>query len=213
MDTTRRPALGPAAVAVTALLAAAGLVVAGLSPRGDLVFYVSTVLVAIVYGISWWLIGAPRETFRADTAARDALRGAIWGVGLIVVFVLGALVVRQIPLLAGPVDSLLAHSSSGNLIPVLGVTALNGVAEELFYRRTAPLNLPGSGRVRWLTSLVLYACVSLALGVVLLALAAMMLGLAATYEARKRSSLTSPIVMHVVWSAGMLFVLPPLIGA
>jgi membrane protease YdiL (CAAX protease family) len=51
------------------------------------------------------------------------------------------------------------------------------------------------------------------MGVPLLVVAAAVLGIVAGVEAQRTQSLTSPIVLHVVWSLSMLLVLPTLLGA
>jgi membrane protease YdiL (CAAX protease family) len=55
--------------------------------------------------------------------------------------------------------------------------------------------------------------VSATMGVPLLVVAAAVLGIVAGVEAQRTQSLTSPIVLHVVWSLSMLLVLPTLLGA
>lgn len=198
---------------VPVALAAAGLFAAGRAPSGGGVFMAASCAVAVVYTIAWWLWGCPRRTLRAHRLGRDALRGLAWGAGLAAVFAAGALAVRGIPLLAGPVAHLLEHATAGHLLPVAIITALSGIAEELFYRRTALLLLPGRFRTRALVSLGLYMAVSATMGVPLLVFAAAALGAAATAEARRTGSLTSPIVMHLVWSLAMLMALPALLQA
>ncbi len=50
------------------------------------------------------------------------------------VFVVGALVVRQIPALDAQVRHVLDHANEGSVPLLVVITALNGVAEELFFR-------------------------------------------------------------------------------
>jgi len=195
------------------LLGVVGLGIAGAAPRGGLVFAAASSAVAVVYAIAWLLWGAPRTTFRTDRLWSDALRGLLWGCGLVAVFALGALAVRGLPLLADPVNHLLEHAASGRLLPIAIITALSGIAEELFYRRTAPLNLPGGLRTRVVVSLFLYMCASAAMGVPLLIFAAAALGAVAALEAHRTGSLTASIVLHLVWSLAMLLVLPLLMHA
>lgn len=173
---------------------------------------ISTCAVAVVYVSAWVLCGQPRETFRTDRLVRDAVRGLVAGLVLVGVFAVGALVVREIPLLTAPVEDLLAHASAGRLVPVAILTSVSGVAEELFYRRTAVLTLPGGSRTRVVVALLLFMTVSATMGVPLLVVAAAVLGIVAAAEVRMTQSLTSPIVLHVVWSLCMLLVLPTLLA-
>jgi membrane protease YdiL (CAAX protease family) len=168
---------------------------------------VSTCAVAVVYGVAWVLWGQPRDTFRTDRLVRDAVRGLVAGLALVGVFAVGALLVREMPLLAAPVEDLLAHASAGRLVPVALLTSVSGIAEELFYRRTVVITLPGGSRTRVIVALLLF------MGVPLLVVAAAVLGIVAGVEAQRTQSLTSPIVLHVVWSLSMLLVLPTLLGA
>jgi membrane protease YdiL (CAAX protease family) len=159
------------------------------------------------------LWGQPRDTFRTDRLVRDAVRGLVAGLALVGVFAVGALLVREMPLLAAPVEDLLAHASAGRLVPVALLTSVSGIAEELFYRRTVVITLPGGSRTRVIVALLLFMAVSATMGVPLLVVAAAVLGIVAGVEAQRTQSLTSPIVLHVVWSLSMLLVLPTLLGA
>ena len=49
-------------------------------------------------------------------------------------FVVGALVVRQVPLIDRQVSSVLDHADQGVTPVLLLITVVNGVAEELFFR-------------------------------------------------------------------------------
>lgn len=168
--------------------------------------------VAGVYGGAWVLWGHPRDTFRTDRLARDAVRGLLAGLALAGVFAVGALLVREIPPLAAPVEDLLDHASAGRLVPVALITSVSGIAEELFYRRTAVLTLPGGSQTRVLVALLLFMAVSATMGVPLLVFAAAIVGIVAAAEALRTQSLTSPIVLHVVWSLSMLLILPTLLS-
>jgi membrane protease YdiL (CAAX protease family) len=58
------------------------------------------------------------------------------------VFVLGGLVVRQIPFLEEQVSTVLDHADQGSGPLLVLVTAVNGVAEELFFRGAAYAAIP-----------------------------------------------------------------------
>lgn len=199
------------AVLIPALAAAIGLGIASAAPDGGLVFYVATFAVAAVYFITWALCPRSHPAFLAQRAGRDALRGLGIGMGLLLIFLVGAFLVRYIPVLAGPVDALLDNARYGLLWVTILTTAINGVGEEVFFRRIAMDYLPGTWRTRALISLVLYIAVTAAMGVPLLALAAIAVGVPAALEARRTGSLVSACVLHISWSLGMLLILPHLI--
>ncbi|MEU7993532.1 CPBP family intramembrane glutamic endopeptidase [Rothia amarae] len=199
------------AVLIPALAAAIGLGIASAAPDGGLVFYVATFAVAAVYFITWALCPRSHPAFLAQRAGKDALRGLGIGMGLLLIFLAGAFLVRYIPVLAGPVDALLDNARYGLLWVTILTTAINGVGEEVFFRRIAMDYLPGTWRTRALISLVLYIAVTAAMGVPLLALAAIAVGVPAALEARRTGSLVSACVLHISWSLGMLLILPHLI--
>lgn len=199
------------AVLIPALAAAIGLGIASAAPDGGLVFYMATFAVAAVYFITWALCPRSHPAFLAQRAGKDALRGLGIGIGLLLIFLAGAFLVRYIPVLAGPVDSLLDNARYGLLWVTILTTAINGVGEEVFFRRIAMDYLPGTWRARALISLGLYIAVTAAMGVPLLALAAIAVGVPAALEARRTGSLVSACVLHISWSLGMLLILPHLI--
>lgn len=164
---------------------------------------------------------APSATSRGHDRTRwDALdrRVTAWGghplplglaagVAMLLLFLVGAAGVAQVPMLREPVQDLLDHARLGSLPVVLVITAVNGVAEELFYRgalydaylRRRPL----------LVTSIVYTAVTAASGIPLLALAALLLGIACAVLRRATRGLVAPIACHLVWSIGMLLLLPP----
>lgn len=55
----------------------------------------------------------------------------------IILFLLGALIVRSIPALAGPVSDMLDNMRHGSVPMTLATLIINGVGEELFFRDVA----------------------------------------------------------------------------
>lgn len=198
-------------IILPAIAAATGLGIASAAPDGGLVFYFATFAVAAVYFVAWAFCSRSHPAFILDRAGKDAVRGLGIGISLLLVFLVGAFLVRYIPVLAEPVHSLLDNARYGPLWITILTTAINGVGEEIFFRRIAMDYLPGSWRFRALTSLMLYIAVTAAMGVPLLALAAIAVGVPAALEARRTKSLVSACVLHISWSLGMLLILPHLI--
>jgi len=177
---------------------------------GDPLFYPATLGVAAI-----WTAGAlasgrlylGRAHTRSGTqGGSSVLHGFLLGGLLLAVFCLGGLVVGRIPALRAPVEGLLDHARYGSLIVVALVTAVNGVAEELFFRGAVYAALPR----RWnlLGSTLLYASSTVLSGVPLLTFAALCLGALTGAQRRVTGGVLGPIVAHLTWSLGMLLLLP-----
>ena len=147
-----------------------------------------------------------RARTRAGGQSSSVLQALILGGMLLAVFLAGAVVVGRIDWLRGPVDALLAHARFGSLPIVAAITAVNGVAEELFFR--GALFAAITRRWRVVGSAALYALATVATGVPLLVLAATALGLLTGLQRRVTGGVLGPIVTHLTWSLGMLFALP-----
>jgi membrane protease YdiL (CAAX protease family) len=136
---------------------------------------------------------------------RSIARPLLVGVGLAGVFVLGALVVREISVLDGQVAAVTAYADRGSGPLVVAVTLVTGLAEELFFRGSVYAALP------WrpvLGSTLVYAVVTVATGNVALVAAAVVLGLVVGLERRWSGGVLAPAITHVTWSLVMLLALP-----
>jgi membrane protease YdiL (CAAX protease family) len=131
------------------------------------------------------------------------------GLALGGVFVAGGLVVREIDWLDRQVRSVLDFADQGAIPLVLLVTVVNGIAEELFFRGAAYAAIPRHP-VAWTT--LAYVVATLATGNVMLAFAAILLGVVVGLERRASGGILAPILTHVSWSVVMLFALPVLFG-
>jgi membrane protease YdiL (CAAX protease family) len=197
---------------VTACFAVVGAVVLGASLRiepGSAWFYPATFALAAV-----WVLGAfcsgPLHLGRirwGSGLVRPVVPPVLIGLALAGVFVLGALVVRELPYLGDRVSGVLDYADEGSLPLVLLVTAVNGVAEELFFRGAVYAAVTRRP-VLWTT--LGYTLVTLATGNVMLALAAVILGLVVGLERRASGGILAPILTHVTWSLTVLLALPPL---
>jgi uncharacterized protein len=212
----RRPAVLIATVVVGAAVLGWSLRV----PPGDPLFYVGTLATAVVWVTGAVLSGSVRSLRWTGTAGRpggtrsrssQALGALVLGLLLVAVFVVAGLAVGQVPVLARPVRHLLDHADAAWLPLVAVLTAVNGVAEELFFRGA----LYGAVRRRdpVLVTTVVYAVVTAASGIPLLVLAAAIVGVVTALQRRATGGLLAPAVTHVTWSLGMLLLLPPLLDA
>ncbi len=144
-----------------------------------------------------------------DGLVRPVLQPILIGLALAGVFVLGALVVREIGPLADQVTGIMEFATEGSLPVLIVVTAVNGVAEELFFRGAAYAAIPRHPVV-WTT--VAYTIATLATGNVMLAFAAVLLGVIVGLQRRVSGGILAPILTHCSWSLTMLLVLPPIFG-
>lgn len=195
---------------VAAVTVVVGAAVLGVSLRiepGSAWFYPSTLALAAV-----WVAGAfasgPLHLGRIAT--RDELRRPVvapvaLGLGLAAVFVVGGLVVREIEPVAAQVEDVVALADEGLLAWLVLVTAVNGVAEELFFRGAAYAAVP---RHPVPVTTVAYAVATLATGNAMLSLAALLLGTVVGLERRASGGVLAPALTHVTWSLAMLLVLP-----
>ncbi len=196
---------------VTGLFVVVGAVVLGLSLRidpGSDWFYAATLGLALVWTLGAFLSG-PLHLGRAwrgeEPVVRPVLVPLAYGALLAAVFVLGALVVRQVPWLDDQVRHVLDHADQGSVPLLVVVTAVNGVAEELFFRGALYAALP---RYPVVVTTAAYTLATLATGNPVLAFAALLLGALVGLERRATGGIQAPILTHVLWSLILLLALP-----
>lgn len=197
-------------VASTLLIGAGVLAWALRITPGDRLFYVATLALPVV-----WVVGAVSSgplhlghstTRLGDQHARAVVQSLVLGLILLVTFLAGSALVARIPALQAPVDRLLAHASSGSLPLVAIITAVNGIAEELYFR--GALYSAIGGRHAVLSSTVVYALVTAATGIPLLVFAGVVLGTVVGLQRRVTGGILGPSITHLTWSLGMLLLLP-----
>ncbi|MGB2978040.1 MAG: CPBP family glutamic-type intramembrane protease [Propionicimonas sp.] len=196
-------------VGVTLVLGAVSLGLALALQPGDPLFYPATLGVAAL-----WTAGAlasgrlylGRAHTRGGRQSLAVVQGFLLGAALLAVFLAGAVVVGRVPVLREPVDSVLDHARYGSVAIVALITAINGVAEELFFRGAVYAALDRRWNV--IGSTVLYALSTVFAGVPLLTFAAAALGLLTAQQRLVTGGVLGPIVSHLTWSLGMLFLLP-----
>jgi len=127
------------------------------------------------------------------------------GLALAAAFVLGALLVREVPGLAGQVREVLQHARKGSGPLVLLSTVAVGTAEELFFRGAAYAAVP---RHPVPVTTALYVLATVVTGNVMLTFAALVLGVVVGLQRRASGGVLAPILTHVTWSVVMLYALP-----
>jgi membrane protease YdiL (CAAX protease family) len=190
-----------------------GAVVLGFSLRispGSTWFYPATLLLAGVWAVGAFASGPLHlgQISRGTAVSRPVLPPILVGLGLSAVFVVGALLVHELSFLHGlqhQVEKVIDYADQGSL-PILAViTAVNGVAEELFFRGAAYAAIT-THPVAWTT--VAYGVATAATGNFMLAFAAVLLGIVVGLERRASGGILGPILTHCTWSLVMLVALP-----
>ncbi len=180
---------------------------------GDESFYGLTLALAGVWAIGA-LASGPLHLgsvhFRGRNQ-RPVISGTVVGLVLGAVFVLGALVVREIPVLSDHATQVLEFASQGSLPLVVFITVLNGFAEELFFRGALYSALEKHHPA--IISTIIYV---IAMGAAtlnpLLTFAAVILGSVCAWERRATGGVLAPIITHMVWGLIMVLALPPVFG-
>ena len=195
---------------VTAAFAVIGAVVLAFSlsiEPGSALFYPATAGLAAVWTIGAFASGPLHlgRIMHQSGPRRPVLAPILVGLALAGVFAVGGLLVRQVPALDEQVRNVLVHADQGVTLVLVLITALNGVAEELFFRGAA---YAATTRYPVPVTTVAYTAVTLATGNVMLAFAAAILGAVVGLERRASGGILAPILTHVTWSLAMLLALP-----
>lgn len=175
-------------------------------------FYWLTLSLAAVWTVGALLSGPlhlGRSTWR-DRATRPVLTGAAVGLVLGAVFLLGGLVVRNIPAVADRITRVLEYTNHGPLLLIVLIALVNGVAEELFFRGALYTALGRCYPVA--ISTVLYAIATSATGNPMLGFAALILGAVCGLQRRATGGVLAPVLTHMVWGLIMVLGLPPIFG-
>lgn len=190
--------------AVTVGFLVLGTVLLGVSFRiepGSVWFYPSALALAAT-----WVVGA-FASGPVPLGERAVLRPLLAGAALAGVFVLGALVVRQLPVLDDQVSAVTAYADRGSGLLIVAVTLVTGAGEELFFRGAIYDAMPQRPLV---LSTAVYALVTVATLNVALVFAAALLGLVVGTLRQWSGGVLAPAITHVTWSLVLLLALPAL---
>lgn len=184
-----------------------------LSP-GNPAFYASTLMLATTWIVGGLLSGKVylgfSHTRSGAQTGRGILHALVVGVALLALFVAGAALVSPFPALRDPLVLLLEHARYGFLPVVVALTALNTVGEELFFR--GALYAAVGGRQALLVTTLVYALTTIPTGMPLMVLSTAVLGLVTGLQRRVSGGVLGPVITHLIWSMGMLFLLPAVLG-
>ena len=200
-------------VVVTLVVGATLLGLSLATTPGDPAFYALTFALAATWVVGSVLSG-PLHAGRVRVGSnleRPVLQPILIGLVAVAVFTVGALLVAQVPTLRSSVDDVLDHARYGSLPVIAVITLVNGLAEELFFR--GALYSAIGARQPVLVSTVVYTLTTVVTRNVMLVFAAAVLGLLVGLQRRVSGGVLAPMLTHVTWSLGMLFILPPLMAA
>lgn len=183
-------------------------------PPGDPAFYATTLALSatwIVGGMISGKIYLGNSNTRAGTSSgRGVLQAVIIGVVLLGVFLGGAMLVAPVAILRNPLRGLLMYADLGILPLVTALTVLVAIGEELFFR--GALWAAVGGRQALLVTTLIYALTTIPSGLPLMVFAAALVGFVAGAHRRVTGGVLGPIIIHLIWSLGMLLLLPFIVG-
>jgi len=201
-------------VAGATLICGAAVLAVSLRIRpGDPRFYLATLVLASVWTVGALLSG-PLHLGWAETRAgthlvRPVVQPLVLGALLLAVFCAGAVVIARVPLLRDPVATLLDHARAGSAPLVVLLVTVNCIAEELYFRGALYTAVRDTQPV--VVTTILYTLVTAAGGIPLLAFAGLVLGAVTALQRRVTHGVLAPIITHLTWTLGMLFLLPPML--
>lgn len=177
---------------------------------GDPAIYAATLALGTT-----WIVGAlmsgklhlgSATTRRGEQDSRAIIQSFLVGLLLVGVFLVGAMIVAAIPTLRDPLLGMLAHARMGILPIMVGLLFLNAVAAELFYR--GGLYAATGGPHAVLITTFVFALSTVSTGSPTLVVGAAVLGVVVGLQRRVTGGVLAPIITHVTWLAGMVFLLP-----
>lgn len=198
---------------VTLVVLVLGGIVLGFSLRiepGNRLFYLATAGLAVVWAVGALASGPLHlgRTQRGDDLRRPILAPLVIAALLVLLFAVGALLIDHLDFLdfvADPIRSVLHQTDGRSKFVLLAITAVNGIAEEMFFRGAAYAAVT---RHPVAVTTVGYTLATLASGNVMLTFAAVILGSVVGLQRRASGGLLAPIITHITWTGSMLFLLP-----
>lgn len=196
-------------VVVITLIVGATLLGLSFSTRpGQPAFYPLTIGLAATWVVGS-LVSGPLHLGHIEfrgVLRRPVIAPILVGLALAGLFVVGGLLFRMVPVLAGLTEDVIGYARYGILPVVVAITILNGMAEELFFRGAL---FAGIGvRHPVAISTVLYTLATVGTLNPVLVFAAALLGTVVGLERRASGGVLGPILTHITWSMAMLFLLP-----
>lgn len=192
----------------TLVIGAAVLAVSLRVPPGDDAFYPATLALAAVWVVGGFASGPLHlgRIHRGGRFVRPVVEPIAVGLALSVAFVGAALIAREVPFLSGQAEYVLEHATKGSGWAIWGITVVNAVAEEIFFRGGLYAAVRAPHQV--LVTTVAYTVAVVATGNLMLAAAAVVLGVTVGLQRRASGGVLAPSLTHVTWGTAMYLVLP-----
>lgn len=175
---------------------------------GDPLFIAGGVAVALLWVVGALAAGGVRVA-HDGTSAQAALLGVGAGAGAAGVCLVAGFVVAHVPLLSEPARDVLDHARADTVL-VVGMALINAVAEELFFRGALYDAMPQ--RFALALTTIAYALTTLGSGVLLLTVAAVLLGLITALLRQATGGVLAPVLTHLTWSVAMIALLPDVLA-
>lgn len=162
-----------------------------------------------------WVVGAllsgklylgSATTRRGAQDSRAILQSVLLGLLLVGLFLVAAVIVAAFPALRDPLLGLMVHARMGVLPVIVGLLFLNAVAAELFYR--GGLYAATGGPHAVLITTFVFALSTIPTGMPTLIVGAAVLGAVVGLQRRVTGGVLAPIITHITWLTGMVFLLP-----
>jgi membrane protease YdiL (CAAX protease family) len=177
---------------------------------GDPAIYAATLALGTT-----WVVGAlmsgriylgAATTRRGEQVSRTITQSLLLGLLLVGLFLAAAVIVAAFPTLRDPLLGLLIHARMGMLPVLVGLLFLNAVAAELFFR--GGLYAATGGQHGVLITTFVFALSTVSTGMPTLVVGAAVLGLVVGLQRRVTGGVLAPIITHLTWLTGMVFLLP-----
>ncbi|HEY3411191.1 MAG TPA: CPBP family intramembrane glutamic endopeptidase [Propionicimonas sp.] len=177
---------------------------------GDPAIYAATLALGTTWVVGAFMSGkvyvGSANARRGDQTSRAIVQSLLLGLLLVALFLAAAVVVAAFPTLRDPLLELMTHARLGNLPVIVGLLFLNAVAAELFFR--GGLYAATGGQHAVLITTFMFALCTVPTGMPALVVGAAVLGLVVGLQRRVTGGVLAPIVTHLTWLTGMVFLLP-----
>jgi membrane protease YdiL (CAAX protease family) len=177
---------------------------------GDPALYAATLALGTTWVVGALLSGkvylGSGNTRSGSPGSRALMQSLLLGVLLVALFLAGAVVVAAVPALSDPLLGLLGYARMSVLPVMVGLLFLNAVAAELFFR--GGLYAATGGQHAVLITTFVFALSTVSTGIPILVVGAAVLGAVVGLQRRVTGGVLGPIITHVTWLTGMVFLLP-----
>ncbi|CAM3248186.1 CPBP family intramembrane glutamic endopeptidase [Nocardioides dubius] len=175
---------------------------------GDPFFVAGGLAVALLW-VGGALAAGGVRVAHDGTTLRAALLGVGAGAAAAGVCLAAGFVVAHVEVLREPASDVLDHARADTAL-VVAMALVNAIAEEIFFRGALYDAVPRRLAITLTTAA--YALTTLGSGVLLLTVAAVLLGLITAGLRRLTGGVLAPVLTHLTWSVAMITLLPDVLA-